>query len=55
MSREKGGYSMYEFECLTINEAVSDASPSVCSPFYGECYPIGGSDICTTENDDSKR
>ncbi|MBS6294946.1 MAG: hypothetical protein KH416_02375 [Dialister sp.] len=30
---------MYEFECLTKgnNKNVMDE----CSPFYGECYPVG--------------
>lgn len=34
-----GDDTIYEFECLTKgnNKNVMDE----CSPFYGECYPVG--------------
>ena len=33
----KGGKKMFEFECLTTNEAV--ANQEECRPFSGMCYP----------------
>ena len=32
---------MYEFECLTIEEEIEETDAETCSPFYGECYPVG--------------
>lgn len=32
---------MYEMECLTINEVKVSVDSEECSPFFGECYPIG--------------
>lgn len=38
----KGVSKMYEFECLTVDEVkLSVVNEEECSPFYGECYPIG--------------
>lgn len=41
----KGGDFMYEFECLTNSKAVSAFHSEECSPFFGECYPVG-EDCC---------
>ena len=30
---------MYEFECLTVEDIVN-AAMDMCSPFWGECYPV---------------
>lgn len=32
---------MYEIECLTTNEVEPLVNGEECSPFFGECYPIG--------------
>lgn len=34
----KGGYSMYEIECLTTKNEVA-SNEQACSPFLGGCYP----------------
>lgn len=31
---------MYEFECLT-KELEPQNTLTDCSPFFGECYPVG--------------
>lgn len=31
---------MYEFECLT-DELAAEELNEACSPFFGECYPVG--------------
>lgn len=36
----KGGEIMYEFECLTDVEYLTNAQAEDCSPFLGECYPV---------------
>lgn len=35
---------MYKFECLTNSKIVSTAHSEECSPFFGECYPVGEDD-----------
>lgn len=32
---------MYEFQCLTVNDAQLAVDTEACMPFYGECYPVG--------------
>jgi len=32
---------MYSFECLTSSKEVSKFNSEECTPFYGECYPVG--------------
>lgn len=32
---------MYEIECLTNEDMVNQVQNDECSPFWGECYPVG--------------
>ena len=39
---------MYKFECLTNSKVISAVCLEECSPFFGECYPVG-EDCCGPE------
>lgn len=30
---------MYDFECLTTNEAITATDSDMCSPYWGACIP----------------
>lgn len=45
---ERGMTIMFEFECLTETGFDESVVMEECSPYYGECYPVG-EDCCGPE------
>lgn len=44
---------MYDYECLTTKLSAEQDVRVGCSPYFGECYPIGEDTECGPECDPS--